>query len=135
MQDWKINQKIFRALGVKNDLLGIDIPDHKIKTVTEDLITAIDRQFSDCEYLWIPAKSYCVALVYARELVNDYGGTLQQYLDDPELLQDDCHYRRYRHTPDVYDYFINDTAWYHKPMAELIKQYYRKEIQLYGLFS
>lgn len=132
MQDWKVNQRIFQALGVKTDLLGIDIPKHKIKTVTGDLIAAIDCQFYDCEFIWIPAKSYCVALVYATELIKDHGGNVHQYLDDEELLPDDFYFCRYSNNPQVYNHFLSHMHWLTSPMSEMIRKYYQKEIHLKG---
>lgn len=132
MQNWKVNQRIYQALGVKTDILETDIDKHKIKPVTGDLIAAIDQQFNDCEYIWIPAKSYCVALVYATELAKDYGGDVQKYLDDAELLLDDCYFCRYSNNLLVYNHFLQHTHWLTSPMSQLIRKYYQKEIHLEG---
>lgn len=135
MQDWKVNQKIFNALGVKTDLLGINIPADKIRPVSGNLIAAIDHQFNDCDHIWIPAKSYCVALVYATELVKDYGGTIYQYLDDSDLLPDDCYFSCYSENVEVYNYFITNTHWHTSALIDRIKDYYRREIHLEGFLQ
>lgn len=132
MLPWKINQKIYSALADKKDLLGIHIASDKLRTVQGDLISAINRQFYDCDFFWIPAKSYCVALVYAVELAKDFGGLPQGYLNDSELLPEDQYFSCYDHNPTVYDWFLIRSHWHQAPMTELIKQYYRKEVHLEG---
>jgi len=127
--NWKVNQKIFKALGTKTDILGVHIPSDKIKAGGIDYIT---KQFYDLEYIYLPAKSYCVALVYATELAKDFGGEPIDYLGDEELLVDDIHYVPYYNDPDTYHTLLQDTSWHNSPMAERIKDYYRKEMLLEG---
>jgi hypothetical protein len=133
MLDWKINQRVFEAVGVKNDILGIHIPNDKIIYSKENLIETIKKQFNDLENIFIPAKSYCVALVYAHELVKDYGGIVTDYLSDNELLLNDIHFVPYINDNVTYDYFIKNTSWIESPMTVRIKEYYMKEIHLQGL--
>ena len=133
MLDWKVNQKIFEAIGTKTDILGVHIPASQIKPVQGNLVDAIEQQFFDLENIFVPAKSYCVALVYAGELAKDYGGSMLDYLRDPELLTNDIYYCSYDKDPLVYDYFLSKTNWQYSPMAERVKDYYRKEIHLEGL--
>lgn len=133
MQNWKVNQRIFEFLGEKKDILGVHIPGDKIKVVTGDLITAIQKQFYDMEYVSVPAKSYCVALVYAVELTKDFGGSVLDYLGDAELLLNDIHFVPYSQAKDVYDYFLVNTEWQSSPMADRVKEYYRQEILLEGV--
>lgn len=132
MLSWKVNQKIFEALGTKTDILGVHIPFDKVKPVTGDLACAIQEQFYDLENIFIPAKSYCVALVYASELTKDFGGNITDYLLDPELLLNDIHYEPYNVRPDVYDYFLINTDWQQSPMAARVRNYYQQEIHLEG---
>ena len=132
MLNWKINQKIFDALGTKTDILGVHIPIDKVKPVSGDLIQAIQQQFYDLENIFIPAKSYCVALVYASELTKDFGGSITDYLMDPELLLNDVHYEPYNARPDVYNYFLSNATWQQSPMTDRVKNYYRQEIHLEG---
>jgi len=132
MLNWKINQKIFEALGTKTDILGIHIPADKVKPVTGDLIQAIQEQFYDLENIFVPAKSYCVALVYASELTKDFGGRMTDYLIDTELLLNDIHYEHYNIRPEVYNYFLTNTAWQQSPMADRVRKYYQQEIHLEG---
>lgn len=133
MLEWKVNQKIFDAIGTKTDLLGVHIPTDKIVHVTDDLITTIIKQFDDLEYIYVPAKSYCVALVYAHELVKDYGGTMIDYLSDNELLLNDIYFVPYNKDANTYNYFIEHAEWVDSPMAMRIKEYYLKEVHLEGL--
>lgn len=133
MLPWKINQKIFDALGTKNDILGVHIPHDRIRYVDGNQINVIKIQFFDLEYIYLPAKSYCVALVYACELVKDYGGSMIDYLSDSELLLNDIHFVPYNKDPATYDYFIYNTDWHNSPMTNRIKEYYRKEVHLEGL--
>lgn len=127
MVDWKINQQIFKLLGRKTDILGEHI--HDVKSGGAELI---DHQFYDMETIWVPAKSYCVALVYAHELANDFGGTPAEYLRDPELLVDDKYYVPYDADSETYDKFLKDMTWINSPMADKIRDFYRQEIHLEG---
>lgn len=135
MQPWKINQRIFQALAIKNDVLGVHISNDKIRMVSGDLISAIDHQWVDLTNIWIPAKSYCVALVYGTELAMTYGGKVQEYINDKDLLPEDQYFCCYSNNSYVYDHFLQRNDWQNSPMALLIKQYYRKEILLEGLFQ
>jgi hypothetical protein len=130
MLDWKINQKIFEALGTKNDILGVHIPLDRIKVVDGNQIHYVNIQFYDLEYVYLPAKSYCVALVYAAELTKDFGGTMIDYLSDKELLLNDIYFVPYTEDSSTYDYFIYRDEWQTSPMAAKIKDYYKKEIYL-----
>lgn len=133
MLDWKVNQKIFDALGTKTDVLGVHIPMSRVKNVDGDLVSAIEQQFYDLENIFVPAKSYCVALVYATELTKDYGGSMLDYLNDPDLLPGDIYYCAYNKNPAVYDHFLQNTSWQSSPMADRVRDYYRKEVHLEGL--
>ena len=131
MQDWKINQKIYRSLAVKQDIIGVHIPIDIIKSVNGSLTAAITQQFYDLKYIWIPAKSYCVALIYAYHLSKDYGGNITDYLDDSELLIDDQYFVRYSDDKDTYDAMLLNVEYFiHSPMADKIFNYYKKEIRL-----
>jgi hypothetical protein len=132
MIDWKINQQIFKALGVKTDILGVDIPAGEIRPVIGPLYRAVVAQFYDLENIYVPAKSYCVAVVYATELVKDFGGSAIDYLNDAELLPDDRYYVPYNEDKYTYDSLLKDTAWIDSPMYTRIKDYYKKEILLEG---
>jgi hypothetical protein len=127
MVDWKINQQIFKLLGRKTDILGEHV--HDIKDGGTELI---EHQFYDMDTIWVPAKSYCVALVYAHALSNDFGGTPDIYLRDPELLVDDKYFVPYDQDSATYDKFLHDTTWLDSPMADRILHYYRQEIFLEG---
>ena len=133
MQSWKINQLIFDAIGKKNDILGIHIPNDKIKYINDNLIETIKKQFYDLEYIFLPAKSYCVALVYSIELSKDFKGSPIDYLKDPDLLLHDRYFVPYDKDPNTYDVFLENISWKDSPMAKKIKLYYNQEILLEGL--
>jgi hypothetical protein len=50
-----------------------------------------------------PAKSYFVAIVYARFLEKHFGCDFLETLDDPELLPDDRFFTRYSADRSTYD--------------------------------
>jgi hypothetical protein len=133
MTDWKINQQIFKMIGTKTDILNHHISADFIKPVNGPLAEAIRKQFYDMVYIFIPAKSYCVALVYAFQLAKDFGGMPIEYLKDADLLLDDVYYVPYDKDPSTYDIFLKDLFWLTTPMAVKIKEYYNKEIHLEGL--
>lgn len=133
MLDWKINQQVFNLIGTKTDVIGVHISHDNVKHIEGDQVSAIQEQFQDLVNIFIPAKSYCVALVYAHELARDYGGTVVDYLSDSELLLNDKYFVPYTVDPTTYNYFIKNTEWQSTPMAVKIKDYYRKEIHLEGI--
>jgi hypothetical protein len=132
MKEWKVNQRIFQSLGVKTDILGVHIPADKIEHVSGNQIPVVEIQFYDTEHIYLPAKSYCVALVYATELAKDFGGSVTDYLNDIELLPDDKYYVPYYKDETTYDYFLYNDSWITSPMADKIRQYYQQEVHLVG---
>jgi hypothetical protein len=133
MQDWKINQKIYQSLAVKQDILGEHISNDIIRFDNSDLICSIKKQFNDLDIIWLPAKSYCVALVFAYYLSKEYGDTIASYLNDDQLLLDDMYFVPYFKNKKVYDALIAEIeSLITTPMAMKIYNYYRKEIHLEG---
>ena len=94
MREWKLRQKIYhRALG--SDLpdiieLNSDMSNHlDIKQYADvgDLIAEIVSHFTiEVPRLVYPAKSFYVAIMYARLLEQNFGQNFYTVLDDPELL-------------------------------------------------
>lgn len=52
----------------------------------------VDFFLTESELIY-PAKSYFVAIVYAKCLEKYFGGSFFEYLNDPELLPDDTYLR------------------------------------------
>lgn len=123
MEDWKLRQLIFRKFGFKHDVISeFDNP-----VLTNDqLIAGIEQQFNDGDSITYPFKSYCVALVYAHNLVEMYGKDTVYYLNE-DLLPDDPCFCRYDQAKDIYDYFLTTRSWLDSAMAKLIKQYWIEE--------
>ena len=129
---WKVNQQIYKLLAIKTDVLGVDISTNCICEVEGPLLIAIVKQFYNTDTIYIPAKSYCVAIVYATELSKDFGGRPIDYLNDPKLLLDDIYYKTYDQDSEIYSILLNTKYWVDTPMAHRIRDYYRKEMLLEG---
>jgi hypothetical protein len=82
-QDWKIKQEIYHRLNNQHD---DDLSLHTVE-ISDDIVGSAVRYFLENTQGWVyPAKSYVVAICYARWLSTLYGGSYFDYLDDPDLL-------------------------------------------------
>lgn len=92
---------------------------------------AVDYFFNRDEILYYPSKSYSVAYIYATELSKYYGGSVIDYLNDPNLLYgNDDYYVTYNNdTYGCYDTLIREVGEYDTEngwVPETLK-YFREE--------
>lgn len=75
-----------------------------------------------------PAKSYFVAIVYAKCLEKYFGGSFFEYLNDPELLPDDTYFKIYSQDKSTYDNIINRIGdiWQYPSICKTVN-YFKKE--------
>ena len=75
-----------------------------------------------------PAKSYFVAIVYAKCLEKYFGGSFFEYLNDPELLPDDTYFKVYSQDKSTYDNIINRIGdiWQYPSICKTVN-YFKKE--------
>lgn len=90
-----------------------DLNKHQVSIVPrEELLSNILHHFNVLpdEFLY-PSKSYVVAIVYARLLVEHFGGDFFKYLDDPDLLyNNDPYFVTYKEDKELYDSIISNVG-------------------------
>lgn len=108
MSDYKTRQKMFHHLEQTDDWLD-DKPITVLDLPNSDLIDHIKNYFEiPVTDLIYPAKSYAVAIIYAKLLKKHFNISFYTALDDPDLLAgNDPHFVRYRHNKEVYDAAID----------------------------
>jgi hypothetical protein len=143
MQEWKARQQAFHHMNTdySDDLNNVDIV-WRPNNVVEDAI----RHFEEYVDEWIyPAKSFVVAICYAKWLSEDYGEDFYELLRDKDLLAgNDPYFVKYNDSPLVYDtynkilnrlgYFDN---YWSRDSSEMgmvpdIRKYYEEEM-MYGI--
>lgn len=132
MEEWKIKQEIYHRLNKEYD---DDLSTKKVE-ISNDIIGYAVQYFNDTEIGFIyPAKSYMVAICYARWLAEDYGGRPIEYLDDPDLLyNNDPYYVVYSEDSKTYIQILNEIGGWDfdesKGLVPDVRKYYEAECGL-----
>lgn len=105
MKEWKLRQTIFHRTVVPSDRLGIDVRFDVVDMPKPHLKQCIIEYFTlPNPQIVYPAKSYAVAIIYARLLEKYFEEQFWTVLDDPELLfSNDPYFVPYSMDRDVYD--------------------------------
>ena len=98
--DYKERRKLSYLINAFDDI-GLDYI--YIKQSKEDLIKLIIKFFSAESLLIYPAKSYFVAIVYAKCIEKYFHINFYDALNDKELLPDDKYFKTYNESKDIYD--------------------------------
>ena len=98
--DYKERRKLSYLINVFDDI-GLDYI--YIKQSKEDLIKLIIKFFNTKSLLIYPAKSYFVAIVYAKCIQTYFHIHFYDALNDEELLPDDKYFKTYNESKDIYD--------------------------------
>lgn len=127
MKDWKASQMAFHTA---NKNYKDDLTDEQIvisDDIVEDALMHFDRYVEDWVY---PAKSYVVAICYAKWLERDFGEDFYDVLDDEELLfGNDPYFVPYSEDEQVYDAIISELDFQEDlGMVPDIYEYYREEM-------
>ena len=130
IKDWKARQAAFHAMNkeYKDDLNKVEIE------YSNDIIEDALMHFNEYVDQWIyPAKSYVVAICYAKWLERDYEEDFYAVLDDPDLLYgNDPYFVPYSEDTVVYDAILSELDFREDlGMVPDIYEYYREEM-LYG---
>jgi hypothetical protein len=131
-EDWKINQEIFHRLNQSHD---DDLSLHDVE-ISKDIIDNAIKYFTTNELGWVyPAKSYVVAICYARWLSEQYGGSGFEYLEDPDLLYgNDPYFVTYSTDPPTYHAILNKIGgWtFNEDLGIVadVKGYFKEEFML-----
>lgn len=101
MKEWKLRREVFYRLNAGQ--FDDDLADKKVELTTDTVGVAI-QYFNRADLGWIyPAKSYMVAICYARWLCEEFDEPFFSALNDPDLLPDDPYFVPYEADPETYD--------------------------------
>ena len=129
--DWKYRRKLSYLINDFNDT-GLDYTVKKYGS-DEELVNEIVDFFISGSKLIYPAKSYFVAIVYAKLLEEHFDENFYDCLSDKELLPDDYFFVPYNRNGNVYNAVlskIGDPLGY--KAAEKTKEYFYQEFLLDG---
>ena len=129
--DWKNRRKLSYLINDFNDT-GLDYTVKKYGS-DEELVNEIVDFFISGSKLIYPAKSYFVAIVYAKLLEEYFNENFYNCLNDKELLPDDYFFIPYNRNRNVYNAVlsrIGDPLEY--KAAEKTKEYFYQEFLLDG---
>ena len=98
--DYKERRKLSYLINAFDD---IDLDYIYIKQSKEDLVKLIIKFFNTESLLIYPAKSYFVAIVYAKCIEKYFHINFYDVLNDEELLPDDKYFKTYNESKDIYD--------------------------------
>ena len=129
--DWKYRRKLSYLINDFNDT-GLDYTVKKYSS-DEELVNEIVDFFISGSKLIYPAKSYFVAIVYAKLLECYFNENFYDCLNDKELLPDDYFFVPYNRNRNVYNAVlsrIGDPLEY--KAAEKSKEYFYQEFLIYG---
>jgi hypothetical protein len=127
MKDWKARQAAFHHANKKHK---DDLKDEDI-LYSEDIVDDVLMHFAQYVPDWIyPAKSYVVAICYAKWLEQDFGEDFYEVLDDPELLfGNDPYFVPYSEDENIYDAILKELDFNEDlGMVPDIYEYYREEM-------
>lgn len=121
-EELKAKRKLSYLLNIWDD---VNLPYIFNNDNVED--QAVDFFLTESELIY-PAKSYFVAIVYAKCLEKYFGGSFFEYLNDPELLPDDTYFKVYSQDKSTYDNIINRIGdiWQYPSICKTVN-YFKKE--------
>lgn len=93
-----------------------------------NIIEQIIHFFKYGSELIYPAKSYFVAIIYAKCLEKYFNIDFYESLNDKELLPDDCYFTIYNDSKDIYDNVIENIGdiWQYNSINKTV-EYFKKE--------
>jgi hypothetical protein len=101
MKEWKVRQHLYHRLDNPADFI-----EYKDTAFSDDVVADIVKYFTEpiSKTLVYPAKSYAVAMIYARLLEKYFDEDFLTALDDPSLLYgNDQHFVPYHRSAAIYD--------------------------------
>jgi hypothetical protein len=101
MQEWKVRQAVYHRLNPSHDddLSNFDI------VISQNVVEDAIKYFTTTELGWVyPAKSYVVAICYARWIAENFSEEFYTVLDDRNLLfGNDPYFKPYSDASDIYN--------------------------------
>lgn len=115
MEDWKVRQEIYHRLNTEHpDQYGQDDIQMMQFTDVATITATVSRYMAGWipEKVIYPAKSYFVAIVYARLLRDYFDVNPLRVLNDPDLLHNnDPYFVPYEKDITIYDAILNVYTW------------------------
>lgn len=111
------------------DFDDIDL-DYKEEYIDDEhLVETIVNFFETESQLIYPAKSYFVAIVYAKMLERYFDIPFYEALNTEDLLIDDGYFRRYKDNPYIYDEVLKmvPEEFLELPSTEKTRKYFLQE--------
>ena len=106
MKEWKIRQQIYNDIIVITDFAeDYDVPIFIDDTSEQHIINHIVDYFTiPVAELIFPAKSYAVAIIYAKLITHYFNEDFYEILNDPTLLyENDKYFMPYMKAQNIYD--------------------------------
>ena len=134
MKEWKLKQEVYHRLNpTHKDTLN----DKEIYLIWEDndiILNAKRHWVEQVDRFIYPAKSYCVAICYAKWIERDYGDNFYDLLNDKDLLYgNDPYFEIYKGKEHICDPIIEAFPKDEQlGMIPDIRDYYEKEIRYDG---
>ena len=127
MQEWKARSNAYHLMeaAYKDDLEGVPI-NFRPDTVVEDALLHFNIKVHDWIY---PAKSYFVAICYAKWIAKDFKEDFYTVLDDNDLIPKDPYFRRYSQDKETYDAILKRLEFNEdRGMCPDVREYYQEEM-------
>ena len=123
--DWK---KIREISYLFNEFDDIDLPFVYIDMDKNVLIDTIVNFFKTESDLIYPAKSYFVAIIYAKAIEKYFHKNFYLTLDDNRLLPDDFYFKTYTESKEIYDSVLDkiDNVWQYPSINATLKYFYQE---------
>jgi hypothetical protein len=123
--NWRERRKLSYLFKQFDD---INLPRVYIDKQGDELAHQIIEFFVSGSQLIYPAKSYFVAIVYAKCLEHYFNVPFYEALDTPDLLIDDEYFVPYSKNKHVYDLVVDklDNLWYYQSINKTVN-YFKEE--------
>lgn len=102
---WRARRKLSYLMHEFDDF---DLPYEIVEESDKELVSRILRFFYEGSELIYPAKSYFVAIVYAKMLEQYFNISFYEALNQDDLLVDDRFYCPYRFRKEIYDEVLQE---------------------------
>ncbi len=131
IKEYKIRQEIYHRLNTDH---SDDLSLYTVE-INDDIVGNAVKYFTTTELGWVyPAKSYVVAICYARWLNEYFSEDFYDALNDPDLLySNDPYFVPYEKDKDTYNKIMDIVKFDFDETAGIvpdIKEYFLKEFDL-----
>lgn len=137
MKEWQVRQRIYHRLNREHrDAYGPDDIEMMEHTDAASVIETVCRYMSGWvpEKVVYPAKSYFVAIVYARLLWDHFKqDPVEALMHDDLLFGNDPHFKSYHNAEHIYNAVIEVFGWdFDLTLGEIpdVEDYFRAEFML-----